>query len=84
MKRHRSKDCASIEKDKDGENDQGGGKGTKEDTERSSELERKRISCGEVSGWRGGDFNDDNPLKVLRSVPHVLNCCPLNDSLVSF
>ena len=31
------------------------------------------------------DFDEDEkPLKGLRNAPYVLNCCPLNDSLVSF
>ena len=67
VKRHRSKDCARIEKAEDVGKDQGGVKGTEYDTERVSGLERKLIICGEVR-W-GGDFNDDNPLKSAHKCP---------------
>ena len=53
VKRHRSKDCARIEKSDDGGKDQGGGKGAEEDKEREPGIERKRSSCGEVGGCRG-------------------------------
>ena len=53
MKRHRSKDCARIEKAEDGGKDQGGGAGKEEDTKRAAGLERKSSSCGEAGGWRG-------------------------------
>ena len=39
---------------------------------------------GEAVWRKGGHFNDDNPLKDMRSVPNVLRSFPLNVSLVYF
>ena len=63
------------------ESTKGGVKGTEEDTKRSAVIERKRINCGEVVGWRvgrggWGGFNDDNAFKSAEKCPYCPKLLP--------